>query len=64
MTLKEKAKAALQATDWIYCSDIAIDNKAEFETYRELVRAEFFREGSDTDTLNDVPAPPDPIWTE
>lgn len=54
-----KAKFLLAKTDWSVLPDVAITNKAEFETYRQQIRQLVF-----TPVTNPVwPTEPKPVWS-
>jgi len=57
---KELIKQRLQDTDYAMLSDVAIDNKDEFTTYRYHLRQMYFADYE----IQGIPVPPDPIWTE
>lgn len=55
---KDMAKYFLAKTDWAVLPDVAIANKAEFETYRQQIRAILF-----SPVVDPVwPQEPDPVW--
>jgi len=63
MTIEEQKKLIkqrLQDSDYAMLSDVAIDNKDEFTTYRYHLRQMYFADYE----IQIIPEVPDPIWTE
>lgn len=55
---KQTAKDKLAATDWSVLPDVQIQNKAEFENYRAILRGYVF-----SPVINPTwPTEPQPIW--
>jgi hypothetical protein len=57
---KNAIKQALADTDWSQLPDVAIENKAQFANYRNMLRA--FLTDAPADYLPS--APPEPVWVE